>query len=628
MRSAISRKPFTASRDDDHPVSLDRGRGNGCAREGLELGLDFGADGLRHRIGCTEKKRIRGFVVLGLREEVRSDPARVGLVVRDDEDLARSGDRVDADDTAHETLRARDVEVARAHDLVDAANRGGAVSEGGDGLRAPCVEDARDAREVRRGEQGVVGGIAVERRREHDVLHAGHVGRNRAHENARRITRLAAGRVDAHPSEWARPPAEHDAVRALLEGRLGDEVLELAMVKRANTRGGKAERFGVRLRQALERLRAAFGSTQKGLGTPLVESLRVTKDGCVSVPANGVEDLANRGFDGGEIGIAAAVEPGELLVGRRRPVVHDSHDARALYHGTVARVRVAGPSVVVLLWLVGCPSTPSVKPTAQPCTEGFTVVLGACVPYELADAFCGRAARPEPGGGCATRACASRGGAQSKNGLCLPASIGRHLLTQDPEDSRLATCASGRLQRSASAASLVCAVGARTCRPGERYLKAPIDAGVDAREPPEQAQGACEALPPCGAGELFDEVTAHCTRVKRAVVDVGTWARIALGPDGGEGSNAFCAPIRDTQPESRFRIGLAFPDNDISQLSARIEAASPSSANDVGERSLAQLAKILRYLGGVSSAASVTLEVVCTAGAPLSPTLEQADAGR
>ena len=92
-----------------------------------------------------------------------------------------------------EALRARDVEVARADDLVDARTRLGAVRERADGLRAARVDDLGDAGELRRGED--LGRRA--RRREDDARHAGDRRRDRRHEHGRRVARLAAGRVDA-----------------------------------------------------------------------------------------------------------------------------------------------------------------------------------------------------------------------------------------------------------------------------------------------------------------------------------------------------------------------------------------------------------------------------------------------
>ena len=78
--------------------------------------------------------------MLGLRQQIRGDDARVRAVVREDQDLARSGDAVDVDLSEDEALGGRNVEVARADDLVDARHRLRAVRERGDGLRAARIE--------------------------------------------------------------------------------------------------------------------------------------------------------------------------------------------------------------------------------------------------------------------------------------------------------------------------------------------------------------------------------------------------------------------------------------------------------------------------------------------------------
>ena len=67
-----------------------RGSEPSCSRTSL-------GNGLGHGNASADEERVRGLVVLGLREEVGGDELRIGLVVRDDEDFARAGDAVDGD---------------------------------------------------------------------------------------------------------------------------------------------------------------------------------------------------------------------------------------------------------------------------------------------------------------------------------------------------------------------------------------------------------------------------------------------------------------------------------------------------------------------------------------------------
>ncbi len=157
------REARSGARDERDAVSLDRSARDVGSGERLELRAELDANRFGHRGRRADEERVRGLVVLGLREEVRSDEPRVGLVVRDDEDFARAGDRVDRDRAEDEALRARDVEVSGANDLVDARDRLRAVRERGDRLRAARVDDRRDAREVRGGNERVVRVSAVGR---------------------------------------------------------------------------------------------------------------------------------------------------------------------------------------------------------------------------------------------------------------------------------------------------------------------------------------------------------------------------------------------------------------------------------------------------------------------------------
>src|SRR5262249_1280441 len=139
---------------------------------------------------------------------------------------------VDRDSAEHETLRARDVEVARADDLVDPGDRLGTERESADRLRAAGVEDRRYAREVRGRVNRVVRSVSGEGRRAGDLWHASDLRRHGGHENARRITRLATWRIDARAPHRQHAKAEPDAVGLELEARVS-----LTLVERANACG-------------------------------------------------------------------------------------------------------------------------------------------------------------------------------------------------------------------------------------------------------------------------------------------------------------------------------------------------------------------------------------------------------
>jgi hypothetical protein len=259
--------------------------------------------------------------------------------------------------------------------------------------------------------------------------------------------------------------------------------------------------------------------------------------------------------------------------------------------------------------------------------------VGACVPYKLADAFCGHAATPLPGGGCARKKCELGEALDMDHGLCVPEATTRATLAprsigDQEEDMRYARCLFGALVSHGTSTVLSCALGPLSCGRGEHFVhEAQSDAG------PSPSSGTCEHAPACGAGEIFDELTSTCARVVHAsqgtvIVDVGGWARLAIGNDGAEGTNAFCTPVRASAAQGRFQIELAFPNNDVTQASGRLtpRPGTLPNASDAAERSLEQLVEALRYYGGTASAASVSLEVSCSPPMAASPSLDVRDA--
>ncbi|HEY1957618.1 MAG TPA: hypothetical protein VGH28_18490 [Polyangiaceae bacterium] len=267
--------------------------------------------------------------------------------------------------------------------------------------------------------------------------------------------------------------------------------------------------------------------------------------------------------------------------------------------------------------LAACTRGAPARSDANACGDGLTVALGACVSYRMADAFCGAAAKPEAGG-CVRRACGPGEALELDHGICIPeVAVGTTLLHGQPaeqDDKREPTCLTGVL--TSRKGKLDCADGPLSCRRGERFVKTG-DGGV---------AGKCEPIPPCGPGELFDLETAKCDEIVRhRTIDVGTWARLALGPDGGEGANAFCAPVRAAGPgKARFQVQIDVPDNDVTRASARLVARPPAATSqaDAAERSIEELVRILHFYGGSALAASVSLDVVCTSPLESEPTLE------
>ena len=60
-----------------------------------------------------DQDRLRGFVVLGLRQEIGGDPVGIAGLVGDDQHFGRARDHVDADLAEHDALGRGDIGVAR-----------------------------------------------------------------------------------------------------------------------------------------------------------------------------------------------------------------------------------------------------------------------------------------------------------------------------------------------------------------------------------------------------------------------------------------------------------------------------------------------------------------------------------
>jgi hypothetical protein len=175
-----------------------------------------------------------------------------------------------------------------------------------------------------------------------------------------------------------------------------------------------------------------------------------------------------------------------------------------------------------------------------------------------------------------------------------------------------------------------------------------VCAGQDATCPRgTRREGAtCARSLPCPAGSLADG--AGCRPVVTSAgpgtvarVDVGAWASLVLGVDGGSGQPALCSPLaqRPTafghQPENavgrdaesplalNIRILLSVPDEDVSRVHASVTATdgagrppTPLGQALVREAVDTEL-EALRSLGGESSAGEVEVSVRCGLALPL-----------
>jgi hypothetical protein len=298
--------------------------------------------------------------------------------------------------------------------------------------------------------------------------------------------------------------------------------------------------------------------------------------------------------------------------------------ALALLYGTAAVVVLTGacrapaPCLAGLACEAACPRDSTVDASGRcACGSGDLPVLGACVPPAVADEYCGRAERASADG-CAFVECDADEAVDSDSG-CVPVASLEHGGASACQPGTSVVVASGRT---------ACVAPDVACPRGSR------------------AQGAACVRPPrCPAGTLGLDGACRPIVVRRhagiPVVDVGAWASIVLGVDGGPGAPDLCRPLQGhpaalgvVQGESLVvgvHVALTVPDEDLTRVVAEVEVhgrpgtsaesevrahvegrSLPPSAGAVAEAAVAGLVEPLRGLGGEALATRTAGSFRCT----------------
>jgi hypothetical protein len=180
-----------------------------------------------------------------------------------------------------------------------------------------------------------------------------------------------------------------------------------------------------------------------------------------------------------------------------------------------------------------------------------------------------------------------------------------------------------------------CAAGASLAVEERRSVCIPVDAACPVGT---HARGAaCEHAPACPPGSLASAGGCRPVVLRgeagSRLVDLGAWAAIVLGLDGGPGSADVCRPLQarplawelgpgDHLP-LRVRVALSAPGNDVTRVHAEVHVTSPGAEHplppggaSLAERTVAGLLEPLRGLGGETTATRVDVEVRCEVGLP------------
>jgi hypothetical protein len=282
-----------------------------------------------------------------------------------------------------------------------------------------------------------------------------------------------------------------------------------------------------------------------------------------------------------------------------------------------------------------CPRDARRDPSGRcACTDDTVLVLGACVPPAVGDAYCGPTEQMGKDG-CSARPCAVSERLDVVTGRCIPLAA----LSGAPE-----ACGPGSVAL-ASAGHAVCAPFAATCPRGTHRdgLRCVRPVACPAGSLPEGAS--CRPI-----------VSAASAPGRQPTVDVGAWVALVIGPAGGRGSDDLCSRLA-RRPEAfqvprgeartvALRVALDVPDEDLSRVSASVsEASAPlpkvdagtaaagpdgganpqaapaspaspanpwlPSATEVVEAAVGELLEPLRGLGGESSCAALEVVVAC-----------------
>ena len=89
--------------------------------------------------------------MLGLGDHIGSHIFRISVFIRDDEDLAWTGDHIDVDLAVDQALGTGDIRISRPDDFIHARDALGAISEGSHGLCTADLADAGHAGDMRGG---------------------------------------------------------------------------------------------------------------------------------------------------------------------------------------------------------------------------------------------------------------------------------------------------------------------------------------------------------------------------------------------------------------------------------------------------------------------------------------------
>ena len=158
--------------EDEHAIQLQHRREMRLPRKLRELRGDLFFHARQQRRGVGDEKDRAAFAVLGLREQIARDPRGVRAGIGEDQNFARSRQQVDRDLPEDLPLGLHDIRISWPENLLHRRDRGRAISQRRDRLRAADLIDLRGpAVREREKQRVIILPIAIGRRRHHDFRH-------------------------------------------------------------------------------------------------------------------------------------------------------------------------------------------------------------------------------------------------------------------------------------------------------------------------------------------------------------------------------------------------------------------------------------------------------------------------
>jgi hypothetical protein len=253
------------------------------------------------------------------------------------------------------------------------------------------------------------------------------------------------------------------------------------------------------------------------------------------------------------------------------------------------------------------------------CLPGRALVRGHCVSPRVASAYCGHGYHFE-NGGCAPNRCRPGDELDHATGLCIPheqvnqvagnmgVNVGVGQKLGCPEGQKLVIDGS----------NAACVPLAQTCAPDEMF----------------DGKACVKVLETCQNGSAWDAAQGKCVEFAKEspseglAVDVAKWAKANYGPDGGNGSAAFCnaftkkpgsfAVNEGSTAMIRVAVTASFPEGQVARGTVQTAATFAASGHPVPPKGAAEVQAAAQALlaplaeqGGRAGAPTVTTTVRC-----------------